>query len=187
MVIDIKPKDPILNKYEQGISVPVISYDDNPSATVPRAFVMDFIKRTAHLFKGNVLDIGVGKWDYPRKFFSHCNYITLEKDLNFSPNVFGDIYNLPFKTQSLHGILCNQVFEHIPDPFKAMAEIDRLLKEDSYLLITTPYLYALHGDNYWRPGNHAYRDLLNPYFSEVTLDWVGHRRCPYAYGAICRK
>ncbi len=60
-------------------------------------------------------------------------------DLN-SPlaDVLADICNLPFKDNEFDFILCNHVLEHIPDDFKAMQEIYRVLKPGGTAILQIP-------------------------------------------------
>ena len=60
-------------------------------------------------------------------------------DLN-SPlaDVPADICNLPFEDNQFDYILCNHVLEHIPDDFKAMQEIYRVLKPDGTAILQIP-------------------------------------------------
>ena len=60
-------------------------------------------------------------------------------DLN-SPlaDVPADICDLPFADNEFDFILCNHVLEHIPDDFKAMQEIYRVLKPDGIAILQIP-------------------------------------------------
>lgn len=60
-------------------------------------------------------------------------------DLN-SPlaDVPADICDLPFGDNEFDFILCNHVLEHIPDDFKAMQEIYRVLKPDGIAILQIP-------------------------------------------------
>lgn len=60
-------------------------------------------------------------------------------DLN-SPlaDVPADICNLPFADNQFDFILCNHVLEHIPDDFKAMQEIYRVLKPGGIAILQIP-------------------------------------------------
>lgn len=65
------------------------------------------------------------------------NYTTT--DLN-SPlaDVLADICDLPFVNNEFDFILCNHVLEHIPDDFKAMKEIYRVLKPGGIAILQIP-------------------------------------------------
>ena len=48
----------------------------------------------------------------------------------------GDIYNLPYKTDSFDLVVCTEVLEHLEDPQKALLEIIRVSKK--YLILSVP-------------------------------------------------
>ena len=58
----------------------------------------------------------------------------------FSPlaDVKADICNLPFEDNQYDVILCNHVFEHIPDDAKAMQELYRVLKPGGMAILQIP-------------------------------------------------
>lgn len=67
----------------------------------------------------------------------HLDYVTT--DLN-SPlaDVKADICDLPFGDNEFDVILCNHVLEHIPDDFKAMQELYRILKPGGWAVLQIP-------------------------------------------------
>lgn len=52
--------------------------------------------------------------------------------------VIADVKSLPFKDDSINGVIAFEVLEHLRRPLKAMAEFHRVLKRGGSLLITTP-------------------------------------------------
>ena len=50
-----------------------------------------------------------------------------------------DIIDIPEPDASFDAILCSEVFEHLPDPLKALTEFRRLLKPSGKLIITAPF------------------------------------------------
>jgi len=55
-----------------------------------------------------------------------------------------DIINIPEPDASFDAILCSEVFEHLPDPLKALAEFGRLLKPGGKLIVTAPFASLVH-------------------------------------------
>ena len=55
-----------------------------------------------------------------------------------------DITDIPEPNASFDVILCSEVIEHIPDPAKAIAEFDRLLKPGGKLILTAPFASLVH-------------------------------------------
>ncbi len=75
--------------------------------------------------------------------------------MDYNPDIIGDIHNLPFADNSIEAIVCLAVLEHVENPFKACAEIHRVLKPGGFCLITLPFLYYYHAEkgyykDYWR-------------------------------------
>ena len=50
-----------------------------------------------------------------------------------------DLQNMPFKDNSFDFVITTEVFEHIPDPYKAFAEIYRVLKKGGTHIFTVPF------------------------------------------------
>jgi SAM-dependent methyltransferase len=52
--------------------------------------------------------------------------------------VIGSILAIPFPEDTFDYVISSEVIEHVPDPFKAVAELHRVLKPGGTLVITTP-------------------------------------------------
>jgi ubiquinone/menaquinone biosynthesis C-methylase UbiE len=59
--------------------------------------------------------------------------------------ILADATHLPFKKNIFDKISCSEVIEHIPDYSKAIVEMNRVLKENGNLIITTPNWHSLYG------------------------------------------
>lgn len=55
-----------------------------------------------------------------------------------------DILNIPEPDASYDAILCSEVFEHLPEPVKALDEFERLLKPGGRLITTAPFASLVH-------------------------------------------
>jgi SAM-dependent methyltransferase len=66
------------------------------------------------------------------------------------------------KTDSYDSAICLEVLEHIPDPFKAISEIHRILKPGGVLILSVPHLSRLHDEpnDYYRFTSHGLRYAL---------------------------
>ena len=82
-------------------------------------------------------------------------------------NVDGDIQALPFASDSVDGVVCLEVIEHLPAPQSAIDEIHRVLRPDGLLLLTTPFLLQYHG----KPGD--YSDFYR--YTDEGLKWLLRR------------
>lgn len=67
----------------------------------------------------------------------HLTYTTTDL-LSPLADVKADICDLPFATNSYDFILCNHVLEHIPDDYKAMQELYRVLKPGGTAILQIP-------------------------------------------------
>jgi SAM-dependent methyltransferase len=59
-----------------------------------------------------------------------------------------DINAIPEPDASFDAILCSEVFEHLPDPTKALDEFARLLKPGGTLILTAPFASLVHFSPY---------------------------------------
>ena len=71
------------------------------------------------------------------KFFSHWDYTTTDLHSPLA-DVKADICALPFEDSTYDFILCNHVLEHIPNDFKAMEELYRVLKPGGTAILQVP-------------------------------------------------
>lgn len=58
-----------------------------------------------------------------------------------------DISRLIFKNDIFDYILAIEMFEHLPDPTKALIELNRVAKSDAYFLISVPHEPFFHWGN----------------------------------------
>lgn len=108
---------------------------------------------------GILLDLGCGNKDYKGLFMPKLAAYygmdhPLARDVHLrdvdtnGPEIWGDIYSLPFKSACADTILSLQVFEHLNDPARAMKEVSRVAKKGGCLIITTHGLFPIHGPPY---------------------------------------
>lgn len=78
-----------------------------------------------------------------KKFKAQQNLTYITADL-YSPiaDVKADICNLPFNNQEFDVVFCNHVLEHIPDDYKAMSELYRVLKPGGFGVFQVPQDYS---------------------------------------------
>jgi SAM-dependent methyltransferase len=60
----------------------------------------------------------------------------------------GDIEALPFADAAFEAAFATEVMEHLPDPVKALREIRRVLKRNSWLLVSLPNRDWFHFEDY---------------------------------------
>lgn len=98
-------------------------------------------------------------------------------------NVIADIANLPFADNSVDGIICESVFEHIPDPEAVTSEIYRVLKPGGIVYVVVPFVFSFHSspNDYYRWSKMGLREQFKN-FEEVSsgmrsgpgaaMDWI---------------
>ena len=123
-----------------------------------------------------ILDIGGGKpWE---SGWIHKKYKTILEDKAYcvdfikenTPHIVADIKRLPFKENSIHGIICNAVLEHVDKPFEAISELHIILSEHGELALYVPWIYPYHSAprDYFRYSEDGIRSLTDK-FSEVEI------------------
>lgn len=101
-----------------------------------------------------VLDVGAGTCPY-RQLFAHCDYRTHDFKQYKGEKLGGtseygeidyvsDIVDIPVPDASFDVLLCTEVFEHVPEPIRALEEMARIVKPGGRLLITAPLGSGLH-------------------------------------------
>ncbi|MBI4214465.1 class I SAM-dependent methyltransferase [archaeon] len=99
--------------------------------------------------RGRVLDVGAKEGRHAA-LFAGCSYEAMDAEPKSSAVRRGDAHKLPYADSSFDCVLLMEVLEHVEDPLKVLQECSRVLKTDSYLLFSTPYLaMPAHGD-FWR-------------------------------------
>ena len=109
----------------------------------------DFIYSTLEYVKGETLDLGAGRSKYQTEIRKRASaFKTLDLIPGPGVDVVSSIENTPFPDGSFDTLYSTQVFEHIPKPWLAAVEIERLLRKDGIAIITAPFLQAFHADPY---------------------------------------
>jgi glycosyltransferase involved in cell wall biosynthesis len=185
----IQPKHPIFHQQFNPVPIMWVEFDGE-QMSYPRAFITDFTKRVAPIFTGRVLDMGAGNWTLLRDLFSHCEYYTVDMLAVENTDIVADLLDIPVPDQSLDGIICHQVLEHVTDPARVVRELYRVLRPGGRLLLSTPFLYPIHEDgpvkDYFRYTERGLRELLKN-FQEVDVDCVGPPNFPFVYCILGRK
>jgi ubiquinone/menaquinone biosynthesis C-methylase UbiE len=100
-----------------------------------------------------ILDAGAGELKY-KPLCKHLNYVSQDfaqydgkGDSKGSKKVHGtnqnltlsDIISIPEPDEAFDAIMCIEVFEHLPEPIKAIQEFSRLLRSGGHLILTAPF------------------------------------------------
>jgi len=88
--------------------------------------------------------------------------------------------------ESVGCLIATDILEHLPDPFRALGEFYRVLKNGGYALITVPFYFEIHGDDYFRFTKLGLeKALAEAGFDDVTIGCKGDR--PLNIQAVARK
>jgi len=108
-----------------------------------------------------ILDAGAGECQF-KKYCPHLKYIAQDfgkyegggMDIdtalqrgtwdNSKLDIVSDITQMPLPDKSVDAIMCNEVFEHLPNPVLAIKEFSRLVKPGGYLVLTAPFASLVH-------------------------------------------
>lgn len=118
-----------------------------------RRLLWTAVQERTHYASGRLLDVGCGVQPYRRLFEQRvARYVAMDFEPIVRVDVRGDGLALPFRSAAFETVLCNEVAEHVPDPFRLMSEIERVLKPGGTLLLTTPQTWGLHHEphDYYR-------------------------------------
>jgi len=121
--------------------------------------------QTRHI---SILDIGCGDGLFLRKFFdmipqgrNNLMYVGIDislRKLHFAQNnarkldwiethfVLADAESLPFRVSVFDIATIIEVIEHLPDPGALISELDRAIRPDGKVIITTPSAYGTKGN-----------------------------------------
>lgn len=111
------------------------------------------VETNKQFLKGRVLDIGCGIKPYKEVIESvtdtyigldHINSIHGSTDVD----IMGNAIALPFCDATFDSIVSFQVLEHISEPSQFLSEAHRTLKNDCYMLLTTPFIWGEHEQPY---------------------------------------
>jgi len=101
-----------------------------------------------------------------------------EDEFNIQHNL-NDFVDLPYEENSFDFVLCQEVIEHIENPWKLFRDIKKVLKENGTLILTTPNIQSKHSKKVFLRSNFGHfnwfmkKDLsyhINPLpFWEVEL------------------
>ena len=84
------------------------------------------------------LNLGAGFRSSPPGFLG------VDREAYGGIDVIADLGALPFRDESIDGILCEMVLEHIPDATGALGECRRVLRPGGRIYIAVPFLWPYH-------------------------------------------
>ena len=149
----------------------------NPS----RKRLEDFLQRCAREIPTNarVLDAGAGEGYYRDYFLHACYHATdfgkVEQKSYGQVDYISNLAQIPIRNDSYDFIICTQVFEHLPEPNRAIMELYRVLKPGGQLWFSTPLFFPEHEEpfDYFRYTQFGLRHLLSSVgFDVQEVEWL---------------
>lgn len=120
---------------------------------------------------GLVVDLGCGYGKYRETIEQYSDkYLGIDNQsspMQFNDNhqlnldYVADVCNTPLPDNYADTVICTEVLEHVPDPFKLMAEIFRILKPGGRVILSSGWLSPYHPEpkDYWRFSHQGYEEL----------------------------
>jgi SAM-dependent methyltransferase len=104
--------------------------------------------------QGRVLDVGCGQRPYRALLGPGVTrYVGLDREgTEPPPEVLGDAQALPFPDGAFDAAVSFQVLEHVPEPWRAVEELVRVVKPCGTVLFTVPGVWPAHElpNDFWR-------------------------------------
>ncbi len=141
----------------------------HPSLTNPNWLIL---RRRRQIFEAglsrlsghglSVLDIGGRLQPYrPLLGTRTKRYVAIDLQMTPLVNVGAAAEALPFRDAQFDFVICTQVFEYLPDPRLAVAEIKRVLRRGGVLFLSAPSVFLRDNDKEcWRFLPEGLRHLL---------------------------
>ena len=123
---------------------------------------------------GRLLDIGCGLKPFAPMFAPYVNeHVGVDHPDSphalTSVDVLATAYEIPLPDRGFDTVLMSEVLEHLERPQDALSEAFRLLRPGGKLILTAPFIWALHEEprDFYRYSPHGLRYLLDGVGFEV--------------------
>lgn len=137
------------------------------------SIIRKYLEKITAEVTGDVLDVGCGDKPYKSVFINAKSYVGIDwcSDIDAKRSniverkklldVAGSAEALPFYNGSFDAVVATQLIEHIAHPNLFFAEVSRVLRSGSYLILTFPLINPLHEEphDYFRFTEHGVRIL----------------------------
>jgi len=131
---------------------------------VRRLHIKFIIKQTAGREFGTVVDVGAGRAPY-KKFIKCEKYVPLDIEnlYNVPDMIVCDLNRaMPLQNSFCDLVIMTETLEHVKKPQFVLSEIFRILKPGGKLLMTSPFVWPVHGspNDHFRYTNFGIEYLL---------------------------
>jgi len=109
------------------------------------------LPRIISYVSGKLIDLGCGDMPYREFIIDRINtYDSLDVEKEVEDITFiGDIQDMNMiVSETYDSAMCLEVLNYVPDPFKALSEIYRILKKDGYLILSVCHLSRILDEPY---------------------------------------
>lgn len=172
-----------------------VSKFDEESGPVAREHVNQFVRKMAvqlSSLTGRLLEIGPQERSLIRESFTNFEIDTFDIVDTYHPTYVGDItkLNKAIPDSTYECVFAMEILEHTLDPFGAVRELRRILKDGGYLIVSAPLNWRIHGPipDCWRFTEHGYKVLLRDYdIVEIDiLETPGRDLFPIHYNVLAK-
>lgn len=132
------------------------------------------VASVAHLASGLILDIGCGEQPFRPQLEERASQIWGIDHPRSSHKItkvdaYATALDLPFADGTFDAAVCFQVLEHVSEPLELLVEARRILKPGSYLILTAPLIWNVHGQphDYFRFTHYGLAHLFRKAGFEV--------------------
>lgn len=164
----------------------------SPAMYILTQKILKALNEYAH---GRLIDIGCGDMPFKRHIpQAVIQYDTLDTEARTEGVTYiGSVLDMHMiQDESYDSAICFEVLEHVPNPFIAISEINRILKNEGLLIISVPHMWPIHEapDDYFRFTNYGLKYLLEQNQFEIVsmetsggiLTFLGHN---VSSGILC--
>jgi len=151
------------------------------------ALVQKIIPEINEHAHGQIIDIGCGDMPFKRHLEAKGTvYDTLDiEERAGGVKYIASVLDMSvIKEQSYDTAVCLEVLEHVPQPFVAVQQINRILKTNGVLILSVPHLSRLHEEphDYFRYTHHGLRTLLETNgFQVLKMEVCGGPMCFFGH------
>jgi SAM-dependent methyltransferase len=173
----------------------VVSKFDEEQLPLARNHIDAFLTRTAELLAGEtgrLLEVGPQERKLVPRLFTNFAHETFDIVDTHAPSHVGDLtrVNVSIPDSTYDCIVCMEVLEHTLDPFSAVRELRRILRDGGHLLVSAPLNFRIHGPipDCWRFTEHGFKVLLRD-FDILDIDIMetpGRDLFPVHYNVLSR-
>lgn len=135
-----------------------IAFTDWLTNKITRQRLQDFLIENRSLKFG--LNVGSGRVHQYQELFP--NLIRIDLDSRAKVDVLADAHTLPFKRNSFEVVVCTEVLEHLHSPWLFVKELERTMKKNALLILTTRFMFPIHdgANDYYRYSKYGLKALF---------------------------